>query len=210
MSIKQLLESGGNLNDVGKLMDPRVNKFGPTDPGDEVPKDLTPRQRSEWNAYVDWLDTKGYKGSPLLDKKATGLASGLFEQFKKENPDVTLTYENISQVQTEMQKLRENVQAFEKRRGAKDADTLMSGISQVDGWPGSKTTSFKFPSMTIQEFRNNELVTKKNLGIVDYNFKPSESTATKKKLPKGVKLETMSDGRKYYEDPESGNMVLYE
>ncbi len=59
--------------------------------GGDDPKPLTPQQRQEWNNYVDWLEKKGYKGSPLLDKKETGLATGLFNQFKKENPNVTLS-----------------------------------------------------------------------------------------------------------------------
>lgn len=208
MSIRQLLESGGNLADVGKLMDARANNFGPPtggSEGDPTPQ-LTARQRAEWNAYVDWLDTKGYKGSTELDKRATGLATGLFQEFKKEHPDVTLTLDSISAVQTEMQKLQQSARSFAARKGDPNAEQLMEGISQVDNWPGSKTTSFKFPSMSLQEFRNNEMVTKRNLGLVDSSLRPASSTS--KKLPKGAKLETMADGRTYYED-ESGNLVEY-
>lgn len=201
--------SGGNLNDVGKLVDPRVNNFGPpanTGDGDPM-KGLTERQRAEWNSYVDWLDAKGMKGSQKLDKRDTGLASGLFNQFKKENPDVTLTLDNISLVQTEMQKLQQSARSFAERRGDANADNIMEGVSQIDNWPGSKTTSFKFPSMTLQEFRNNELVVKRDLGLVDSSLRPSGDTA--RRLPKGAKVETMADGRQYYEDPKSGEMVLY-
>ena len=34
----------------------------------ENPKDLTPQQRRDWNAYVDWLEKKGLKGSKELTK----------------------------------------------------------------------------------------------------------------------------------------------
>jgi hypothetical protein len=208
MSIAQLLRGGGNLSDVGKLVDPRYNNFGPpvNTGGDDPTKGLTARQRSEWNHYVDWLEAKGMKGSTKLDKRETGLASGLFNQFKKENPDVTLTLDNISLVQTEMQKLQQSARGFAERRGDKNAEGIMEGISQIDNWPGSKTTSFKFPSMSIQEFRNNELVTKRNLGLVDSSLRPEGDTT--RTLPKGAKLETMADGRQYYEDKE-GNMILY-
>jgi aldehyde:ferredoxin oxidoreductase len=39
MSIAQLLRSGGNLSDVGKLVDPRYNNFGPPPPDNSGPGD---------------------------------------------------------------------------------------------------------------------------------------------------------------------------
>lgn len=108
--------------------------------GDEPPKPLTPQQRKEWNAYVDYVDKRGYKGSPLLDKRETGLATSLFNEFKKQNPNTTISLNDIASVQTEMQNLAKAAQAFEARRGNPNATAVMSGTSKVDSWPGSKTT----------------------------------------------------------------------
>src|SRR5438876_4000160 len=110
-------------------------------PPEGEPKDLSPAQRMEWNNYVNFLEEKGYKGSPLLDKKETGLAKSLFDEYTQMNPGTPLKYEDIKSVQLEMQKLKDSAQALAKRQGYKNAKNIMTGVSDVDGWPGSKTTS---------------------------------------------------------------------
>lgn len=175
---------------------------------DNDPKPLEPKQREDWNNYVNWLEKKGYKGSPLLDKKETGLARNLFDQFIKENPKSTINYETVKSVQYEMQKLRDAAQGFAARRNDPNAKNIMSGVSKLDGWPGSKTTSFKFPSMSEKQYYNNALQSQKNLGIVNPELKPATALAMKP-VPAGVKIEKMSDGHFYYEDPSSGQLVFY-
>lgn len=216
MSIKQLFESGGSVDDISKLTDPNYNPvreqkvdWGLNPTGDGDPEPLTPQKRQEWNKYVDFVEKRGYKGSAELDKRDTGLANKLFDEFKKEFPDTSLSLNDVSSVQFEMQQLKKTVQDFQKRRGAKDAGTMMQGISKVDGWPGSKTTQFKFPVMALETYHNDKLKSKKNLGIVDANLNPGGIMEVKKALPKGAKLETMSDGKQYYQD-EGGDLVLYE
>lgn len=172
----------------------------------EDPPPLTPQQRQEWNAYVDWLEQKGYKGSPLLDKKDTGLADGLFNQFKKENPSVTLSLDHVKSVQNEMQSLATSAQEFEARRNNPNAANIMQGTSKVDGWPGSKTTSFKFPSMVKEETNNGLLTARTNYGIIDPRLRPTDSTKTMAAMvnpmaaPNGAKLERMADGKYYYQN----------
>lgn len=174
------------------------------------PINLTPQQRQEWNKYVDYIKSKGYSGSPLLDKKETGLATKLFGQFKAENPGVTLTLDHIGAVQQEMADLQKSSQAFAARHGDKNPANVMSGISKVDGWPGSRTTQFKFPEMQTQDYRNGSLVSQQNLGLVDSKLNPTGIIpSTTKILPKNAKLEKMADGKLYYEDPSTGSMVEY-
>jgi len=186
----------------------RVSKGG----GEDPPQSLTPQQRKEWNAYVDWIDKKGYKGSPLLDKKDTGLANNLFNQFKKENPNTTISLDHVKAVQSEMEALAQNVRGFEARRGNPNADKLMQGTSKVDGWPGSKTTSFRFPDMDKSTYSNSVLTSHQNLGILNPQLKPSDSAsarALQPTLPTGsLKLEKMADGKYYYQNKD-GDYVQY-
>jgi hypothetical protein len=180
--------------------------------GEDPPKELTPQQRKEWNAYADFIEKRGYKGSPLLDKKETGLAVNLFNQFKKENPNTTITLDHIPVVQAEMQKLADSARSFEARRGNPNAQNIMQGTSKIDGWAGSKTTSFKFPDMEKTQYSNNVLTSHQNLGILDPRLRPADSTG-KTALSKtpttltGVKLEKMADG--YYYQNRDGDYVKY-
>lgn len=182
---------------------------------------LTPQQMRDWNAYVSWLEKKGYAGSKDLDKKETGLARNLLTQFIKENPTTSITYEDVKKVQLEMQKVRDSVQAFSARRGDANASKLMGGISSVDGWPGSRTTSYKFPDLQETSYHNNQLVSDVNMGLMGGDFKPTGLTGAgqqpakpKKQLPKGVKLEAVVDaqGNKsiVYEDPNTGDLVRWD
>ena len=186
--------------------------------GDDPTQPLSPKQRADWNKYVDWLKAKGYSGSRDLDKKETGLARKLIDDFRKENPDATIDYNNVKQVQMEMQQLKQNVQGFAARRNDPNADKLMSGISQVDGWPGSKTTQFKFPDMQAQEFMNGNLVNRMDMGLLSGAFKPTgipqQAAAPVRKLPPGAKLEEVVDSNGVksivYQDPSSGDLIKWE
>jgi len=175
--------------------------------GDHPAKELTPQQRQDWNNYVDYVEKKGFKGSPQLDKKDTGLAKKLFDEYVKANPATSINYDTVKSVQYEMQKLKDSAQEFAARRNDPNAKNIMSGVSPVDGWPGSKTTSFKFPAMTDRTFRNDALVSQKNLGLVNSELRPSALTV--QPVPLGTKLEKMADGRLYYQDPKTQDMVLY-
>jgi len=173
------------------------------------PKKLTPEQIKAWNDYVSWLEKKGMAGSKELDKKDNGLK--WLNTYIKENPSTPLKPEHIVLVQQETQKLAENARAFAARRNDPNAQNIMQGTSKFDGIPGSRTTSFKFPVMIEENYRNNNLVSSNNLGLVSGDFKPIESgmNRRKQKLPPNVKLEKLQDGY-YYEDPQSGDMVKYE
>lgn len=180
--------------------------------GGEDPPPLTPQQRKEWNGYVDWIEKKGYKGSPLLDKKDTGLANSLFNQFKKENPSVTLSLDHVKSVQSEMENLATAARNFEARRNNPNAPNIMQGTSKVDGWPGSKTTSFKFPTMEKEQTNNGVLTSRTNFGLLDPRLKPTDSTTTRGALssaaPNGLKVEKMADGKYYYQNRD-GDWMPY-
>lgn len=174
---------------------------------------LSPQQMKDWNGYVDYVEKMGYKGSTELDKKSTGLARKLFDNYLKENPSASIKYDDVKKVQMEMEELKNNVQGFAKRRNDPNAEKLMSGISKVDGWPGSRTTQYKFPIMQEVSYHNNELVSNRNLGLMGGDMKPTGqqgiASGIAKKLPPNVKLEKLQDGY-YYEDPQTGDLVKYQ
>lgn len=117
---------------------------------------LTPEQRQQWNDFIDYMDKSGYKGSPQLDNRNTSLGNSLIEQYRKTNPNFTLTYDNIRDVQQDLQDYRTTmVDKYKKGKvvvdGVKSEDDIMPGLSDVDGWLGSKTSSWKYPQATFTQ-----------------------------------------------------------
>ena len=180
--------------------------------GGEDPPALTPQQRMDWNRYTDWLESHKMRASPELDKQDVSMQ--WLNKYIKENPSTTLRPELIKPIQQEIETLAQNVRGFEARRGNPNADKLMQGTSKFDGIPGSKTTSFKFPSMDKEENRNGVLTSKTNFGIIDPRLRPTDSTTTRTSLgnmataPNGASLEKMADGKFYYKNKD-GDYVQY-
>lgn len=179
---------------------------------DPKPKSLTPQQMGDWNKFLDFVKAKGYEGSAELDKKDKNLGQSLFNEFKKANPKTSIDYSIVPSVQTEMQKLKTNTQSFLERRNDPNAKSVMSGVSKVDGWMGSKTSQYRFPDIEEKNYHNGNLVSSQNLGLVNGDWKPVGLTGSvnqSKPLPPNAKLEKMSDGRLYYENSD-GDLVLYQ
>lgn len=177
---------------------------------DDDPKTLTPQKMSEWNKLLDFLKQKGYEGSTKLDKDKA-LGQTLFNEFKKSNPSTTITYDIVPTVQREMEKLKDSAQSFAERHKDPNAKQVMSGISKVDGFLGSKTSQFRFPEMTETALHNGQVVSSANLGLVKGGLQPTGITGstTKQSLPRGVTLIKADDGD-YYTDPSTGYLVKYQ
>jgi hypothetical protein len=119
---------------------------------------LTPQEKVQWNGFIDYLDKQGLRGSTALDNRDTGLGAKLMAQYQKVNPAFNLTYDRVGDVQQDLQDYRK--QLIDKYKsgkaqadsGIKSPDEIMSGLSPVDGWLGSKTSSYKYPTAqaTIQ------------------------------------------------------------
>lgn len=112
---------------------------------------LTPRQKLEWNNFLDFMDKSGYKGSPVLDERDKNLGKFLFDKYKSMTKGVTLDYRDVPRVQQELQDYRTDL-VNKYKKGLVQADSsvktdadIMPNLSQVDGWLGSKTSSHKFP-----------------------------------------------------------------
>jgi|SRR6185312_1137503 len=117
---------------------------------------LTLKQKQDWNQFVDYIDKVGYKGSPLLDNKDKKLGSQLMDEYRKINPNFSLTYDNVPDVQQGLLDYRNGViDDYKKGKvsvpGIKSPDEIMPGLSPADGWLGSKTSSYKFPGATMTQ-----------------------------------------------------------
>lgn len=179
--------------------------------GGDEPKSrqLTPKEMQEWNSFLDFVKLKGYEGSSELNKKDKRLGESLFSEFKKFNPNVSINYDIVPSVQSEMQRLKSTAQDFAARHNDPNAKNIMSDISPVDGWFGSKTSQFRFPEMISQQFNNNNLQSNQNLGLVNSQLQPTGLGMNANRPLSGVKLEKMSDGKLYYQNKD-GDYILYQ
>jgi hypothetical protein len=121
------------------------------------PEKVTDQLRHDWNNYVDWLATKGMKGSPELDKNDLGgkMIDQYRAELKKQNRTTSVSREVIGSIQEEFSKYRgwslEEIHAGRAAfaDGAND-DNYMRALSIIDKIPGQRTTSFKFPDMYLK------------------------------------------------------------
>lgn len=65
----------------------------PTTEGSTV---VTDRVKSDWNDFLGYLDKKGVRGKPELDKG--NLGNQYFQQYLKENPNTSLSIEVIPEI----------------------------------------------------------------------------------------------------------------
>lgn len=127
---------------------------------------LQPQQMQEWNSYLDYVKEAGYEGSEELNKRDKNLGQALFNQYKAKNPNATIDYSLVPSVQQEMQMLAQSTRAFAERRGDTTLANSYNNISGVDGWFGSKTSQYRFPSAIKAEYREGELYASQNEGLV--------------------------------------------
>lgn len=108
---------------------------------------------NEWNKYVDYLESTGFKGKPELDKNNLGFQK--LEEYRSKNKNTVLTKEVIPQIQRQLQDYRNWVIEGHKTgkrpvqfsyEVAPDYSNFMPNLSKVDGYPGQYTTNVRFPS----------------------------------------------------------------
>ncbi len=103
--------------------------------------------RKGWNEYINWLDSKGLKGKPELDKNNYGFK--VLEEFRKEHPNSPITKERIPIIQKEFSNYRQwvldKVKAGKADIGNVKEEDFMKNLSITDGIPGQFTTAVKFP-----------------------------------------------------------------
>lgn len=111
----------------------------------------TPQQRTEWNGFLDYLNKQGVAGKPDLD--ATGAGIKYFQQYKKANPDISLTPEHIQNIQYEQYLLRKgdqfgtlNKMQLEHLRSGLAPGYLNRPVSDVNGQINATTSKLYYPS----------------------------------------------------------------
>ncbi|MFD1255881.1 hypothetical protein ACFQ3S_03650 [Mucilaginibacter terrae] len=113
---------------------------------------INKEQRAFWNGFVDFLEVKGLKGSAKLDKPGHENSVALFNEYCKLK-GLTIPYKTfITQVQTTISVYRaaawSQVESGKAIFDGKEAD-FMPGLSVIDGWAGSHTTNYKFPTDSV-------------------------------------------------------------
>ncbi len=111
---------------------------------------LTPEQKANWNAFIDFVELQKMNNNPGLDQRNKQMGLMLMNKFNFANPKQQLNPDMVTQVQQDLQDYRNNMVSQWKAGkinvdGVKSEDEIMPGISAVDGWPGSKTLSHRFP-----------------------------------------------------------------
>lgn len=131
-------------------------------------KPLGNNDRQFWNGFVDYVAQRGYAGSPKLDERNTKLSRTLFDEYNRLN-NGTYQYDTfIPSIQKDIAAYRNNaINEIKKNnlRVTNDDGSLytgkiddydfdnnyMQGLSNVDGWAGSRTTSWKFPKAYLEK-----------------------------------------------------------
>ena len=122
----------------------------------------TSQERSYWNGFVDFIKSKGLKGSKLLDRKDLDISHKLFAAYNKIHRRlvdygsfVTLVQQDIIEYrkmaleQIRLSRIKHNENpAYPLMYAGKD-ESFMAGLSQLDGFAGVKTTSYKFPKEIV-------------------------------------------------------------
>jgi hypothetical protein len=140
-------------------------------PGD--PKELVnDKLRKDWNDYILFLEKKGYKGHPALDKNDLG--GKMIDLYRQENPTTSISRDKIKDVQTEFSKYRDyQLNEIKNKRAAFGAganeNNFLKNLSVIDGIAGQRTTSFSFPSSYLTSFDNGKNLGTQNLGYATIN-----------------------------------------
>lgn len=160
---------------IRAMMQQQANKENPSQPSmdraiaqssaeamtgspDKTPVNVS-ELRTDWNKYIDWLDKKGLKGSPELDK--TG--EKYFNQYIKENPSTTLNMKYMPIIRAELETYRDNVinnfkagraqfPTYSKYGSSEEAEKafmapiVKNKLSARPDFPGQHLTQHIFPS----------------------------------------------------------------
>lgn len=145
----------------------------------KVKKEPTPtisvsnKVRQDWNAFIDFLESKGIKGNPQLDSNKLG--NQYLNEFIKENPKTSLSESLIVPIQNDFQNYRKFALERIKKGEAKfgigvNEDNFMKNLSNVDGIVGQYTSQVKFPPEYLQTLdrETNTIIDKSKVGFSNF------------------------------------------
>lgn len=138
--------------------------------GDDEDVPITNEVRQGWNEYLGWLKGKGLAGNDKLDKD--GLGMKMIDEYRKENPNATLTKEMVVPIQKDFRNYRNyTLKQIDEGKAELDPhvgatrENFMQGLSIVDGIPGKMTTSYQFPLSWMRTMNNGKVIKTENKGF---------------------------------------------
>jgi|GEM_PF-4012221 len=146
-------------------------------PTDDNPVDN--RIRADWNNFLSYLDKKGLRGKPDLDKGGAGYA--MFDQYVKENPSTSLSREKLPVIRKELLNYRNWV--LEQNKTPSKNNILAPGVTDNNfmrhvlenektgdpNYPGSNLTTTPFPQVYLSHFMDDKKVAVTNEGFATTN-----------------------------------------
>lgn len=88
----------------GKVKKVEISEEEESTPDDETKENASEQLKEDWNGFLSWLDKKGMKGKPELDKGDMG--NQLFRQYLKETPNTSLSEKSIPVIRKAYMEMR--------------------------------------------------------------------------------------------------------
>lgn len=117
----------------------------------DPPVNITPEQKSEWNKFLDFVNSKGFRGNKDLDKKDTNMGKSLMDEYLRLNPQSKLSYDIVKPIQESVIKDWDMMRKIQSIKGVKAINADDRKLSEPDGWLGSLTSNGYFPSATTSD-----------------------------------------------------------
>ena len=134
----------------------------------EETESISDNVKSDWNNYLTWLDKKGMRGKPELDKG--GLGNNLFKEYLKENPNTSLSEKIIPSIRKAYLDLRnDRLKEIQSGKGtyAGTPESFMKHIvlneqSKDPNYVGQHLTQTMFPGAKLTTQKGEE----KNISLL--------------------------------------------
>lgn len=117
----------------------------------DPPVKITPAHKAEWNKFLDFINTKGFRGNQDLDKRDQNIGRSLMDEYVKSNPQTVINYDIIKPIQENVLQDWDLMKKITSMKGIKSVNADDRPISAPDGWLGSKTSNGYFPVATTSD-----------------------------------------------------------
>lgn len=137
--------------------------------GDDTPeskKPVTASHLKKWNKLIQFSKDRGYAGNPELDHNPV-LRKKIFDEFNRAYPEDAITEDFVKPIQNEIQTYKQKALGDIRANPTSysgNPEHFMSGISQVDGIFGQKTSQWQFPLNYVLDKETGE---KNSIGLAD-------------------------------------------
>lgn len=115
-------------------------------------KSLSASEKADWNSLLDFMNSKGYRGSKELDKGDDSLAKSIVQQYRQLNPKTSITYDKVRPMQEAVLQDWDTMHKIQQLQGLKPT---VRQLSPVDGRLGSLTSNAYFPTAQTMDGKGN-------------------------------------------------------